>query len=155
MRTLGDLNALLNDFRKVTAIAKVSLSPDALSFKSLPAPHTSFNLPNGKSAVYVFIRNGVCLKVGKVGPKSNARFNSQHYNPSSSNSNLAKSIVARQGEIGASGLTESDVGDWIKNNVDRVNFFLNDECDIFILGLLESFLQCRLQPIFEGFESQR
>lgn len=155
MKMLGDFTALLDDFRKVAQIAGMTLPAEAISFEAWPAPHTPSSLPNGKSAVYVFIRDGVCLKVGKVGSKSNARFNSQHYNPSSSNSNLAKSIVARQSEIGLSGLGESDVGEWIKAHVDRVNFSLSEECNIFTLSLLETFLPCRLQPIFEGFESQR
>lgn len=156
MKTIGDLNALLNDFQKVVDLAGVPLPQAALSFEALPSPHTPpLKLPTGKAAVYVFIRNGVCLKVGKVGPKSQARFTSQHYNPISSKSNLAKSLVAGQSKIGVSGITESNVGAWIKSNVDRVNFFLDEECGIPLLTLLESFLQCRLAPVFEGFESQR
>ena len=156
MKTIGDLNSLLDDFRKVVALAGVFLPPAALSFEVLPAPHIPPSvLPKGKAAVYVFIWNGVCLKVGKVGPKSQARFTSQHYSPASSNSNLAKSLVAGQGKIGVSGITESNVGAWIKTNVDRVNFLLNVECGIPVLSLLESFLQCRLHPAFEGFETQR
>ncbi len=156
MKTLGDLNALLDDFQKVVALAGVPLPPAALSFETLPAPHKPPSaLPNGKAAIYVFIWNGVCLKVGKAGPKSHARFTSQHYNPASSNSNLAKSLVTDHEKIGVSGITESNVGAWIKANVDRVNFLLSVECGIPVLTLLESFLQCRLNPVFEGFESQR
>jgi hypothetical protein len=156
MKALGDLNALLDDFRKVVALAGVSLPPAALSVEALPAPHKPPSaLPKGKAAVYIFIRNGVCLKVGKVGPKSQPRFTSQHYSPTSSNSNLAKSLVAGQEKIGVSGITEANVGAWIKTNVDRVNFLLSVECGISVLTLLESFLQCRLNPVFEGFESQR
>ena len=154
MKTLGDLTVLLEDFRKVVALAGVSLPPAALSFETLPAPYKPPSaLPSGKSAVFVW--NGRCLKVGKVGPKSQARFTSQHYSPASSNSNLAKSLVAGHGKLGLSGITESNVGAWIKTNVDRVNFLLNVESGISVLTLLESFLQCRLNPVFEGFESQR
>ncbi len=156
MKTIGDLNALLADFKKVVALAGVSLPPASLSFEASPAPHRPPSaLPKGKAAVYVFIRQGVCLKVGKVGSKSQARFTSQHYSPASSNSNLAKSLIAGQAKIGVSGVTEANVGAWIKTNVDRVNFLLNLECGIPVLSLLESFLQCRLRPVFEGFESQR
>lgn len=156
MKTLGDLTVLLDDFRKVVALAGVSLPPTALSFETLLAPHKPPSaLPSGKAAVYVFVWNGCCLKVGKVGPKSQARFTSQHYSPASSNSNLAKSLVGGHGKIGLSGITESNVGGWIKTNVDRVNFLLNVECGMPVLTLLESFLQCRLNPVFEGFESQR
>lgn len=156
MKTLGDLTVLLDDFRKVVALVGVSLPPAALSFETLPAPHKSPSaLPSGKAAVYVFVWNGRCLKVGKVGRKSQARFTSQHYSPASSNSNLAKSLVSGHGKLGLSGITESNVGVWIKANVDRVNFLLSVEFGIPVLTLLESFLQCRLNPVFEGFESQR
>ena len=156
MKTLGDLTVLLEDFRKVVVLAGVSLPPAALSFETLPAPHKPPSaLPSGKAAVYVFVWNGRCLKVGKVGPKSQARFTSQHYSPASSNSNLAKSLVAGHGKLGLSGITESNVGAWIKTHVDRVNFLLSVESGIAVLTLLESFLQCRLDPVFEGFESQR
>ena len=156
MKSLGDLTALLDDFRKVVALAGVALPPAALSLETLPAPHKPpSTLPSGKMAVYVFVWNGRCLKVGKVGPKSQARFTSQHYSPTSSNSNLAKSLVAGHGKLGLSGISESNAGAWIKANVDRVNFFLSAECGIPVLTLLESFLQCRLNPVFEGFDSQR
>jgi len=156
MKLLGDLPDLLDDFRTAVGLAGVSLPPTALSFETLPAPHKPPSvLPAGKMAVYVFVWNGRCLKVGKVGPKSQARFTSQHYSPASSNSNLAKSLVAGHGKLGLSSITDSNVGAWIKTNVDRVNFLLDVEYGIPVLTLLESFLQCRLNPIFEGFDSQR
>lgn len=156
MKSPGELTALIDDFRKVVVLAGVSLPPAALSVETLPAPHKPPSaLPSGKMAVYVFIWNGHCLKVGKVGPKSQARFTSQHYNPASSSSNLAKSLVAGHGKLGLSGITESNAGAWIKANADRVHFLLNTECGVPVLTLLESFLQCRLKPVFEGFDSQR
>ena len=156
MKSLGDLTTLLDDFRKVVALAGVSFPATALTFETLPAPHKPPSaLPNGKMAVYVFVWEGRCLKVGKVGPKSQARFTSQHYSPASSNSNLAKSLVSGHSKLGLSGITESNVGAWIKANVDRVNFLLSAECGIPVLTLFESFLQCRLNPVFEGFDSQR
>ena len=156
MKSLGDLTALLDDVRKVVVLAGVPLPPAALSFETLPAPHKPPSaLPSGKMAVYVFVWNGRCIKVGKVGPKSQARYTSQHYSPASSNSNLAKSLVAGHEKLGLSGITEANVGAWIKANVDRVNFLLSAEYGIHVLTLLESFLQCRLNPVFEGFNSQR
>ncbi len=142
MKSPGELTTLIDDFRKVVVLAGVSLPPAALSFEILPAPHKPPSaLPSGKMAVYVFSWNGHCLKVGKVGPKSQARFTSQHYNPASSNSNLAKSLVAGHGKLGLFGVTESNAGAWIKANADRVYFLLNAECGIPVLTLLESFLQ--------------
>ena len=106
-------------------------------------------------AVYVFVWNDICLKVGKVGPNSNARYTSQHYNPRSSNSNLAKSILQAKDNLGLINVSESNVGAWIKSNTDRINILLDANLGIPVVTLLESFLQCRLHPKFEGFESQQ
>ena len=156
MKAIGELGALRDDFRKVARLAGMVLPASGLSIERLPAPHKPPSvLPQGKMAVYVFFWKCHCLKVGKAGPKSQARFTSQHYSAASSNSNLAKSLVAHHGELGLSGISESNVGEWIKANVDRVNFLLSVKFGIPVLTLLESFLQCRLKPQLEGFESQR
>ena len=153
---LPDPQPLIEDFRKVAGLAGVSVPKNALSVEKLPAPHKPPSvLPKGKMAVYVFAWRGQCLKVGKVGPNSQARYTSQHYGASSSNSNLAKSILSVRDELTLSAVSESNVGAWIKANVDRTNFLLDASCGIPVLTLLESFLQCRLRPRFEGFESQR
>ena len=151
-----DPQLLIEDFRRVAEIAGVKIAPNALLIERLPAPHKPpSSLPRGKLAVYVFEWKGQCLKVGKVGSNSQPRYTSQHYNPSISNSNLAKSVLAGRDELGISGVSESNVGTWIKTNVDRTNYLLDAECGIPVLTLLEPFLQCRLRPRFEGFESQR
>ncbi len=106
-------------------------------------------------AVYVFAQGPEVLKVGKVGAKSQARYTSQHYNPGSAMSTLAASILA---ESERNGLTEADlprVGQWIRENVDRVNFLMDEKLGVRVLTLLEVFLQCRLTPRYEGFKSQR
>jgi hypothetical protein len=144
---------LIKEFQKVAAIAGVDLPATALTFDALGAPHKSSRLPPGKMAVYVFSLNGECLKVGKVGPKSGARFSSQHYFAGSSKSNLAKSLLSCS-DLSLPGFSE-DPGAWIKTNVERTNFLLDANCGVAVLTLLESFLQCRLKPRFEGFESQR
>lgn len=150
------LATIVNDFLKVARLAGVEIAPNAIEIERSPSPHKPpTKLPGGKMAVYVFIKDGACLKVGKVGPKSHARFTSQHYNPTSSRSNLAKSAIAGQHKLGLADLSEQNVGDWIKANVDRANLILDAGYGIFVLSLLESFLQCRLNPMFEGFDSQR
>ena len=93
--------------------------------------------------------------VGKVGPNSKARYTSQHYNPKSSNSNLAKSILKEKENLGLAHLDEANVGAWIKKETDRTNLLLDATIGIPILSFLESFLQCRLRPQFEGFPSQK
>jgi hypothetical protein len=64
-------------------------------------------------------------------------------------------LVAHHEELGMDGISESNVGEWIKARVDRVNVLVSTELGIPVLTLLESFLQCRLRPRFEGFVSQQ
>lgn len=109
----------------------------------------------GRMAVYVFCHQGRTLKVGKAGPNSEARYTSQHYNPNSAQSTLAASLLRGGDELGIQGITKASVGVWIKANTDRYNFLLHSKHPIRLLTLLEAFLQCRLNPAFEGFGSQR
>jgi len=151
-----DFERLVCDFAPIAEISGVRLPVDAIDVEVLSKPHLpSSMLPQGKMAVYVFLWGDLCLKVGKVGPRSKERYTSQHYNPKSSQSNLAKSILNRGVEIGLPRLTEDSVGDWIRAETDRVNFLLDIEWGMPVLSLMESFLQCRLRPHFEGFVSQK
>ena len=147
---------LIEDFKKVAELAGIHVTDKDIALEIKKSPHRPPTfLPSGKMAVYVFMWGDDCLKVGKVGPRSQARYTSQHYNPNSSNSNLAKSILRHKHELGLTNLTESTIGDWIRSNTDRINFILNKELGIPVLTLLEAFLQCRLRPKFEGFDSQK
>ena len=148
--------ALLDDFMEVAKLAKIDMSSLSISVVESPAPHElPPSLKNGDVAVYVFIWKGECLKVGKVGPKSHARYISHHYNPSSSPSNLARSILIDKDKMGLQQMSEQNIGKWISENVDRVNYVIHGTKTIPTLNLLEVFLQCRLTPRFEGFKSQR
>lgn len=149
--------SLATSFREVAKLAGVSLADDAIEIRYWGTQHKAESLGKNRMAVYVFVLNGECLKVGKVGPRSHARYISHHYNASSSQSNLAKSLLSHHHEPRFSSVPEDEdkVGDWIKENVDRVNFILDKDVGVPVLNLLESFLQCRLGPHFEGFESQR
>ena len=147
---------LSKDFRHVAKRAGFSLAARDLTVESLTAPHwPPSRLPPGKMAVYLFDHHGRVLKVGKAGPNSNARYTSQHYSPSAAQSTLAASLLKRGAEIGIRDITDSTVGDWIRANTDRHNFLLDSGYPIRLLTLLESFLQCRLDPVFEGFRNQR
>lgn len=117
-------------------------------------PHKAPKLPDGKMAVYTFIYNGEFLKIGKAGQNSGPRYTSQHYNPGSAQSNLAKSIledVAMQGM----GITEENVGEWIKSNCRRIDIELDADLGIFTLELVEAILHYKYAPRYEGFSSQR
>ena len=151
-----DPDELSKDFSHVANLAGFSLAARDLTVESLRAPHRPpIRLPPGKVAVYLFDHDGRVLKVGKAGPNSNARYTSQHYSPGAAQSTLAASLLKRGAEIGIRDLTDSNVGDWIRANTDRHNFLLDSSYPIRLLTLLESFLQCRLDPGFEGFRNQR
>jgi hypothetical protein len=124
----------------------------------LPRQHTRAPLKPHSMAVYVFTYRETCLKVGKVGPNSRARFTTQHYLPGSSRSNLARSLSHANGWArvpGVPAVTIGTVGEWIMDHTTRTNFILHKRFGMPVLNLLEAFLQCRLRPVFEGFESQR
>ena len=147
---------VLEKFRAVAELASVSLSEDDIRIESLPAPHKPpSRLPAGKMAVYVFSHGTAFLKIGKAGPKSGPRYTSQHYNPRSAASTLARSLLTDPDGPARGQADEATIGEWIRGNVDRVNFIVSDRTGIPVLSLLESFLQCRLRPRYEGFRSQQ
>jgi len=150
-----DAQSIVTAFKQVAALADVEISPTDLRVEELRSPHRPTGLPPGSMAVYVFSYNGTTLKVGKAGPNSDARFRSQHYNPKSAASTLAASILKDSAPVGHPNVDLGTVGDWIRTNTDRVNFILDEGLGIEVLTLLESYVQCRLRPAYEGFRSQR
>ena len=89
------------------------------------------------------------LKVGRAGSKSQARYTSQHYTGSAP-STLRGSLLADPTMVSKHGLDMRNVSDWIRENTDRVNFILDAKAGPFVLALLETFVQCRLKPVYEG-----
>jgi hypothetical protein len=152
-----DAEQLIAEFRAVAQIAGLSLSESDLVAEIHPAPHQPpRNLPDGKTAVYVYCTSERCLKVGKAGPKSKARYTSQHYQPDSAPSTLARSLLGAKTEFSLpDSIDSSNIGEWIKQNTYRVNILLNAATGANALNLLEAFVQCKLDPRFEGFASQR
>jgi hypothetical protein len=160
--TLKDIqSSLLSDFAEVARLSGLSLPAVNLTIEVLPAPHRRpQKLALGKCAVYGFLYRGRCLKVGKVGPRSAARFCSQHYIPSSCASNLAKTILANRpviagltdpsGAAVVSALTEDTVGAWIERATARFHVMCPEHLQGPALSLLEAHVQCRLNPLFEG-----
>ena len=147
---------VLAEFATVARLAGVSLKPGDMRVEELPAPHAPpTRLPGGHMAVYVFSLGAEVLKVGKVGPKSQARYTSQHYNPGSAQSTLAASMIGDAERLGLGDAERASIGSWIRSNVDRVNILIPADHGVPVLTLLESFLQCRLRPRYEGFRSQR
>lgn len=151
-----EITSAINDFIKVADLAGYKISDVNFSLEYLKAPHNPpSSIKKSSFGLYIFFWNDRCLKVGKVGPKSQARYTSQHYSPNSSKSNLAKSLLAHKNELNLPVLNDQIVGDWIKNNTDRANILIDSSYGVFLLSLMESFFQCRYKPIFEGFESQK
>ena len=146
---------LLTDFLVVAELGKIKIQPDTIRVETLMRPHRPpRNLPKGKIAVYVFSDKERVLKVGKAGPRSQARYTSQHYNAGSAPSTLAASILKDKDTVQRYDLNKGNVSNWIKENTNRVNFILDADVGMWGLMLLEVFIQCRLQPIYEGFASQ-
>jgi len=152
-----DVQSLIRDFIQVSQLAGISLEASDIETQVLVAPHKRTGLPKSKAAVYVFFYGETCLKVGKVGANSAARFRSQHYLPSGAMSNLAKSLcldfTTEQSRFFhpelRSGFDAESVADWMLTNLSRVHFFVDANAPTGTVRLLEVFLQCRLQPIFE------
>ena len=117
-------------------------------------PHTPQSLKPGTMGVYTFCYNGRFLKIGKAGPSSNARFLSHHYNPKAASSNLASSILS-DADMQDKGITEANVGDWIKQNCRRIDILINADLGIFTLELIEAVLHYKYEPKYEGYQSQR
>jgi len=128
----------------------------------LGRPHTPSTQPPGWQGVYGFQYEGTWLKVGKAGPKSGARWISQHYNPGSAMSTLAFSLV-KYGHFAVvdhpslPGLRlklrdvfPDDIGDWIRRNTSRVNVLIRADMGSPGLARLESIAHRLLSAIFEG-----
>ena len=147
---------LVRDFLTVAELAGTKLQPDAVRVEALLMPHKPpSNLPVGNMAVYVFLDGDRVLKVGRVGSNSGARYTSQHYNPRSSGSNLAKSLLGDKAAVQRYDLNYGNVSAWIKKNTDRVNLIVDSSLGMGLLTLLEAFVQCRLPPVYEGSQNQR
>ena len=122
MITQQDIIDLCNAASK----AGFNVHPDSLTLLQWAAglqTHIPLQLPANNAAVYIFKWNNNYLKVGKVNANSNARYQSQHYNPSSSKSNLSKSILNNiefQELLG-----DGNAGEWLKINTTRVVLILS------------------------------
>jgi hypothetical protein len=142
-------------FAQAAALAGVAIASSDIEVQVLPAPHKAPSvLPRGKSAVYVFMYGDRCLKVGKAGPRSAARFCSQHYGVNRAPSTLAKSVIKANLGSPRITLTAENVSTWLCRNTSRVNFLLRSTYGPEVLSLLEAFVQCCLRPEFEGFAKQ-
>ena len=145
-----EIEEALNDFIQVAKLARAPLRPDDLQVEFLEAPHKPpSRLPPGKMAVYGFEFEERWLKIGRAGPNSQARYVSQHYNPQSVGSNLAKSLLEDSEIASRPDFTPNDPGEWIRSRTNRVNILLDKDHGTLLLALLEAFLHVRLRPRYE------
>lgn len=147
-----DIRSALNDFSIVSELAGEEIVFEDEDVEFLPAPHVPpSRLPTGKMAVYAFWFDDDCLKIGKAGPNSHARYSSQHYNINSAGSTLARSIVNDSSMPDyLHNLDAGTLSEWIKRKTRRVNILLPSTRSETLLSLLEAFLHVRLRPRYEG-----
>lgn len=114
-----------------------------------------------EKGVYVFLYGNYCFKVGKAGNRSQARWNSHHYNldattPSTFPKSIQKDVIRfkhffpaeKHSEI--DNLTSENIKDWIRSNTSRMEFKIDSSESDYALNFLESLLQFRLMPEYEG-----
>ena len=143
------------EFERLTGI------PVTANYMPMGEAHKPTTLKKGTCGVYVFLTDKHCFKVGKAGSKSNARWSSQHYSYDERlGSSLPKSILKNREdfkkyfpselhqEIDA--LEKSTLQSWIKSNLSRIEFLIEDTRKPYALSLLEALAQFHLKPIFEG-----
>jgi len=123
--------------------------------------HNPSRLSKEQQGVYAFVTDTGCIKVGKAGPNSQARWNSHHYNvDEKSSSTMTKSMIKYKEMVKAiypvnkhaeiDDLNDNNIGNWIKSNTSRMEFIISAKESKFVLNFLEAIVQLKLQPIFEG-----
>ncbi len=146
----SEIENALKDFVVVGEYAGIKVELSDFRVEYLEAAHKPPTaLPKDYIAAYGFWYSGEWLKIGIVGPNSNARYISQHYSPNSANSTLAKSLLNDAAIMSQPDFDQKLIGDWIKGNTHRVNILLNAAYGMTLLRLLEAFLHVRLKPRYE------
>lgn len=149
-----DVFTIKDELIQASNAVGVSFPPDMIQVIDRGKPHKPASLTGGNMAIYMFEYNDEILKIGKVAAKSNARFQSQHYNPQSSQSNLAKSILSDDA-MRPFNLSPTTVGDWIKTNTRRIDVLLDVDLGVFALNFVEAALLLKFTPRYEGYVGQR
>ena len=144
-----EIRGAIEDFISVAELAHVKLNLNDFETVYMEAPHKQpSGLPDGKMAIYGFWVDGKWLKIGMAGPKSNARYTSQHYSPNSARSTLAKSLL-NDHDVCNGKMQPENIGYWIRNNTSRVNILVDRKHGMMLLALFEAFLHLRLRPRYE------
>jgi hypothetical protein len=137
-------------FVAVAALSGQPLTLADISIELREAPHRApMALPKGKMAVYGFWGDGVWLKIGMVGPNSNARYTYQHY--------TGKALSSLYGQLTQDAAMQKNAAftnlgpkNWILTHCHRANLLLDTRHGRPMRVLLEAFLHARLKPRYEG-----
>jgi hypothetical protein len=149
-----DLTPVIEKLKNALQIAGSDINKFNIEILDRGCPHTPTPLPRGKMAIYMFRHDKEILKTGKVGPNSNARFQTQHYSSGSSKSNLAKSLL-NDGEGPCRELSVNEIGEWMQKNLHRTDIIIDANAGMEVLSFVESFLHLHFLPKYEGYKSQR
>jgi hypothetical protein len=160
---VGELERVVEEFRRWAANQDIRPPLSDVQVTSLGAPHRPVPLAPGSQGVYCFQLGLAWLKVAKVGPKSGARWVSQHYKATRSLSNLSWSLFqyAYHSSLEHPNLPATlkeqirsvdpyEIGSWIKQQTARVNLTINAKLGPVALDRLEKVAQAVLNPVFEG-----
>lgn len=138
---------VLCDFQRIPGLVESSeWSKVVLQFSAnrhtRPKP-----LRNKQQAVYAFFQGTIWLRIGKT--SYSQRFTSQHYGTGRSGSALAKDIWENRKDFSFVG-NEEEIHEWIFSNVGRADIVMPAHWPGAVVTLLESYLQHRLRPRFQG-----
>jgi hypothetical protein len=148
-----DFDYIRSELAQIISLAGGDIKIDQIVIDDKGVPHKPEGLRPHTMGVYIFMFNDMVLKVGKANSKSNPRFLSQHYN-FSAKSTLAKSI-SEDVEFSNCNIKTENISEWIKKNIRRIDVFLDESLGMFVLNLVEAYLQLKFLPKYEGYESQR
>lgn len=151
---MSEIMEIKNFLKTITEAAGKEYNESKIQIVDRGIPHIPKKLPNGFIGIYMFKYKDIFIKIGKVGTKSSNRFQYQHYNPQSANSNLALDILA-DSSIRVAGINETNVGDWLKTNTHRIDILIDENLGMFTLNFYEASLQYKYRPKYEGFKKQK
>lgn len=141
------VEAALKEFVADAALSGGLLRERDLELQFQLAPHQPpSKLPATKMAVFGFWAGDMWLKLSYAGPKSHARYASQHYRAGSAPSTLAADLADDTQMLLASGFSPSAAGEWLKLSAHRFNVFVPADRPVSVLRDLKAFLNDRLKP---------
>ena len=148
----------------ITEISRVlgkEIDINRIKFISSEKEHSNPKFEKGYMYIYSFWHDDFHqpLKIGKAGPKSKRRYERSHYDPESSKSCLAGSLVNDEYFSNKYNINKDNVSVWMHENLQclniRIPFDVDNGFDYFTLELIEAILHYKYEPYFEGCKSQR